>query len=144
MLKYITHKFSCGIEASKYLYGENNIDDVIYMKNAVDAEKFRYNENISKEIRKEFNIENKFVIGHVGRFFPPKNHSFIIDIFAEIAKEVPDAILMLVGGGDSDNIASSKIKLKVNELGLKDKVLFTGVRSDVNRYLPFLILIMFL
>lgn len=133
MRKYITHQFACGKKAAKWVFGEKNIEHVIYMKNAVDAELYRYRPEVEKEIREEFHLGDRFVVGHVGRFFEPKNHPFIIDIFAEIVKQDPNAILMLVGGGELDDVVMNQTKLKVNSLGLENNVIFTGVRTDVNR-----------
>ena len=132
-LRYITHKFACGKEAAKWIFGKNNIFDVVYMRNAIDAEKYRYNPETEAEVRREFNLEGKFVVGHVGRFFEPKNHPFIIEMFTEIAKKDDDAVLMLVGGGETDDLVLNQTKARVKELGLEDRVVFTGVRSDVNR-----------
>ena len=131
--RYITHKFSCGEDAAKWVYGAKNIDDVIYMKNAIDANEFRYSKKIDDEVREEFGLEGKFVIGHVGRFFEQKNHPFIVKVFAEVAKQDPSAVLILVGGGELDDAIMNQIKDDVNQLGLSDKVIFTGVRSDVKR-----------
>lgn len=130
--KYITHKFACGQKAAKWVFGDD-ISDAIYMKNAVDANLYRYNADIEQQVRDEFKLKEKFVVGHVGRFFEPKNHPFIIDIFAEISKKEPSAVLMLVGGGELDDAIMNQTKEKVSRLGLQDKVIFTGVRSDVNR-----------
>lgn len=134
-MRCITHKFACGLDAAKWIFGKNNISDVIYMKNAIDANSYRYSPIIRRTIREEFKLHNRFVIGHVGRFFEPKNHPFIIDIFLEITKLDNDAILMLVGGGETDDNMLNAIKTKVENLGLADRVIFTGVRTDVNKIL---------
>ena len=55
--------------------------------NALHVEKFFYNETIGQKIREELGVENRFVVGHVGRFEEQKNHEFLVDIFNEIAKE---------------------------------------------------------
>lgn len=68
------------------------------------------------------------MVGHVGRFNYPKNHKFIIDVFNEVQKVREDSVLMLVGDGDLRH----EIEQKVRDLGFSDKVIFTGVRSDVN------------
>ncbi len=133
MLSNITHKFACGKNAAKWVFGANNIDDVIYMKNAVEADRFRYSSQIEAEIREKFNLEGKFVVGHVGRFFEPKNHPFIVKIFAEIAKKDANAVLMLVGGGELDDAIMNQTKENFRALGILDRVIFTGVRTDVNR-----------
>ena len=133
MRPYITHQFACGKDAAQYVFGST--DHVIFMKNAIDARQFIFDAAVRQSVRSEFNLEGKYVIGHVGRFFTPKNHPFLIDIFAEIARKDSDALLMMVGGGELDDALMNQIKDKVNSLGLKDRVIFTGVRSDVNRIL---------
>ena len=97
------------------------------MKNAIDTNKFIYNKDIRRQKRKELNIENKFVVGHVGRFHPQKNHDFIIDIFKELNEKRKNSVLLLVGDGE----LRQSIENKVKELNLLDKVIFTGVRDDI-------------
>ncbi|MEK3992340.1 glycosyltransferase family 1 protein [Robertmurraya sp. FSL R5-0851] len=101
------------------------------LKNAIETSKFIYNKNVREEIQTELKLEGKFVIGHVGRFLYTKNHEFIIDIFKEIYVQNNKAVLVLVGSGPLEQ----KIREKVIKLGLKDNVIFTGVRSDVYRLL---------
>ena len=131
--KYITHRFACGKAAAKWVFGERDSKDVILMRNAINAEKYKYNPEIEKEGRQEFNLEGKFVVGHIGRFFEQKNHPFIIEIFAEIAKKDDTSVLMLVGGGETDDLVLNQTKARVKELGLEDRVVFTGVRPDIER-----------
>lgn len=134
MLKfYNTHMFACGEEAGDWLYGKKNRSNVTIMNNAVDANQYRYNPEVSKEMKKQLGIEGKKVIGHVGRFFPQKNHDFLIDIFNEIYKKDKDTVLLLVGGGELDDALKNQIKEKVRNLGLEDAVEFLGVREDVDR-----------
>ena len=134
MLKYYnTHMFACGVEAGDWLYGKKNRGKVIVMKNAIDALQYRYNAQVQNAMRKELGIEGKKVIGHVGRFFSQKNHTFLIDIFKAVHDKDPDTVLLLVGGGEADDSLKNQIKAKVKELGLEDVVLFLGVREDVDR-----------
>lgn len=134
MLKYYnTHMFACGVEAGDWLYGKKNRDKVIVMKNAIDALQYRYNEQVQNDMRKELGIEGKKVIGHVGRFFPQKNHDFLIDIFQAVHDKDRDTVLLLVGGGEADDSLKNQMKAKVKALGLQDAVLFLGVREDVER-----------
>lgn len=132
MLKYFnTHMFSCGVEAGDWLYGKKNRDKVIIMNNAIDARAYSYDKNKSLQMKKELGVENKKVIGHVGRFFAQKNHTFLIDIFDAIHKKDENTVLLLVGGGELDDALKNQIKEKVNSLGLSDCVKFLGVREDV-------------
>ena len=111
MLKfYNTHMFACGEEAGDWLYGKKNRDNVTIMNNAVDANQYRYNPEVSKEMKEQLGIEDKKVIGHVGRFFPQKNHDFLIDIFNEIYKKDKDTVLLLVGGGELDDALKNQLK----------------------------------
>lgn len=127
--KEVTHMFACGQDAGDWLYGKKYRKDVIIMNNAIDAKKFEYNPQIEKEMRKELNIEGKFVIGHVGRFFSQKNHDFLIDIFNKVYKKEKSAILILVGDGE----LKKEIEKKVMFLGLENSVKFLGVREDINK-----------
>ncbi|MCP6758885.1 MAG: glycosyltransferase family 1 protein [Fischerella sp. CENA71] len=80
------------------------------------------------DLRVKFDIPaDAFVIGHVGRFYKQKNHQFLIEIFAEVAKREPRAYLLLVGEGP----LRPTIEQQVMQLGLGKQVIFLGRRSDV-------------
>lgn len=126
--KVVTHMFACGKMAGLWLYGKKDFDKVIIENNAIDARKYEYNEILEKSAREQFNLNGKFVIGHVGRFFTQKNHEFLIDVFNEVYKRDKSAVLVLVGDGELRSHIEEKVKL----LGLSNCVKFLGVRSDVN------------
>ena len=123
--KVATNNLACGEKAGHFLFKNSNFDII---PNAVDAEKFYFNNDIRQKKRKNLGLENKFVIGHVGRFCYPKNHKFLVDVFNEIAKTDENAILLLIGVGENYD----KIKNYVSELKLNDKVIFLGNRADTN------------
>ncbi|NEG89726.1 glycosyltransferase [Bifidobacterium aerophilum] len=132
--RYVTHMFACGEEAGDWLFGRRNRDRVIQQRNAIDTAQYRYDPAVAAEVRAEFGTaDGTFVLGHVGRFFPQKNHEFLIDIFAALHAIRPDSELWLVGGGELNDELKNKIREKVAALGLGDAVRFLGVRSDVNR-----------
>lgn len=132
--KYVTHMFACGQEAGDWLFGEQRRDQVIQQRNAIDTALYRYDRSVAAEVRAEFGTpDGTFVLGHVGRFFPQKNHEFLIDIFAALHRMRPDSELWLVGGGELNDELKNRIRAKADELGLHDVVRFLGVRSDVNR-----------
>ena len=72
-------------------------------------------------------VNNKYVLGHIGRFETQKNHSFLIDIFKAVHDRKENAVLLLVG----DGLLKREISNKVDRLGLSDCVIFTGVRTDI-------------
>lgn len=124
--KYATNLFACGQEAGDWMFSGNNY---VILKNAIDTNLYKYSLKNSIAIKKELDLENKIVIGHVGNFTYPKNHNFLIDIFTEILKINSKAVLLLVGGGTE----KINIQEKVISLSLEDKVIFMGVRNDVNK-----------
>lgn len=141
LLKYIlrpwnklfaTDYFACGEAAGRWMYGNRCFDQgrVTVMPNAIDTKKFAFDPETRKQLRDELKIpQDAFVIGHVGRFTYPKNHSFLIDIFAEVLKKRPGARLLLVGEGE----LLESIRERARGKGISDSVVFTGARRDINR-----------
>ena len=127
--KVSTHNFACSKDAAIWLYGEDfwKNGKVRIMKNAIDLERFSFQKEKRQALRKEYDLEDAFVVGHVGRFDLPKNHDFLLKIFAEIKKQKNNAILMLVG----DGARREEIKRQAEQLGLDDAVRFMGIREDV-------------
>lgn len=122
--KPVTHRFACGEAAGKWMFG-NSPFQVIH--NAIDAEKFSFNPEKSKLQKEKLQVKNKIVFGHVGRFNEQKNHSFLIDVFSQLIKEIPKAHLLLVGSGP----LKEKIEKQVQELQIENHVSFLGIRNDV-------------
>lgn len=124
--------FACSDSAGRDRFGKNIVNKSNYrvLNNAIDTDLFKYDVKTRNEVRKEFSLENSYVIGHIGRFEPVKNHRFIIKVFKQIRKiDKRDFKLLLVGEG----ILKSDIEDYANELGVADDVVFTGMRTDVNR-----------
>ncbi len=127
MMPYLTHLFMCGLESGRWLYGKQNESRFIMLNNAIDAATYTYAPAKRMEMRRKLGLADELVIGHVGRFNPQKNHPFLLDIFAALLKKEPNAVLLLVGGGED----MPKMQAKAQELGIADHVRFLGVRSDV-------------
>jgi glycosyltransferase involved in cell wall biosynthesis len=123
-----THFCACSRLAADWLFGcQIPRERIQVLPNAIDVEQFAYNPALRRRYREELGIEDKFVIGHVGRFEYQKNHEFLLDVFAEVTKEEPNAVLLSVGTGD----LFENIKQKANQLGISNKILFLGKRDDV-------------
>ncbi|MBP9989136.1 MAG: glycosyltransferase family 1 protein [Ruminococcus sp.] len=129
--KYTDRMFACGEEAGIWLFGKYNNHKFIRMNNAIDSQKFRWNEKFATQLRREMAIDDNFVLVHVGRFNPQKNHNFLIDIFNLVHYHNPDAILLLVGNGELEE----RVKQRVDLLGLSENVRFMGLRDDVEEIL---------
>ena len=65
----------------------------------------------------------------IGRLFPDKGHAFFLQAFASLAREFPDARGLIVGDGP----ARGDIEGHIRALGLQDRVICCGVRSDMKR-----------
>lgn len=125
---YPTVRFACSRYAGKWLFGKNA--DFTVIPNAIELDKFRFNAETRKQTRKELGIsDDTFLIGHVGRFMPQKNQSFLVDVLAGLLPKRSDVMLAFVGDGPD----RTAVQQYVEELGIADHVLFLGQRSDVNR-----------
>lgn len=123
--KYADYLFACSKKAGEWMFETNNFE---VLNNAIDIDLYNYNEEKSLYMKKKLGIEEKFVIGHVGSFYYPKNHKFIIKLFNEICTKNSNTVLVLVGDGS----LKDEIQNEVDKLGIKDNVMFLGHRKDVN------------
>ena len=123
-----TKAVACSKLAGDWIFKPGNFEII---RNGIDCERYRFQEEARIQIREDHGIENGTkVIGHIGNFVEQKNHEFIIEVFAEYSKN-NDARLFLVGDGE----LKEAIKAKVCEMELSDKVVFWGLRDDVERLL---------
>jgi len=131
--KYATNYFACSKKAAVWLFGRKAQSEgqVRIIHNAIDANLYAYNSVVRQRLRSDLNLQSKFVVGHVGNFIYPKNHSFLVDIFEKILVNTPDAYMIFVGEG---NLQKS-VREKCIRMNISDRVLFTGKVSNVNEYL---------
>lgn len=125
--KSYTHAVAVSSKAGNWVYDGGRYE---ILKNAINVEKYKFNETVRDQVRSALNIKDKCVIGHLGKIYEPKNHEFLIDVFSEIKKLNSNACLLLVGDGE----LKDKVKAKCERLNLED-VIFTGMVSNVNDYL---------
>lgn len=127
---FATHWLACGEAAAINGWGRNAVKKgkVTILPNAIDPERFKFSEMDRQEIRAKYEIaEDDFVVGHVGRFFPEKNHKFIVELFSEYSQNHSRCKLLLVGNGP----LQAEIQNLVKQKGLEDKVIFAGLQKDV-------------
>lgn len=129
--RYIAdHFFGCSKAAVIDRYGKqvaaSKRCNIIY--NAIETEKYDFNETIRSNIRKELHLENRLIIGHVGRFVHPKNHGFLLELFKQYREVNEQAFLLLAGDGP----LKEEMEQKAKQLGIYESCLFTGVRDDIH------------
>lgn len=95
---FATDYFACSQKAGEFMFANKKFT---VLKNAIIVNNFIYNENERNRLRKELGIEGKIVIGHAGRFCEQKNHKFLIDVFKKIADLENNAVLLLIGAGET-------------------------------------------
>ncbi len=118
------------------------INDTFVVHNGIDVDRFKHVVESREQIRERIGIPaNAFVVGHVGRFDPVKNHSFIIDIFSCIFRQNPNSYLLLVGAGSEKQI--SFVRQKMTENKIEDHVMILSHRSDVPQLMKTMDLFLF-
>ena len=127
-----TRFYGCSVKAGEWLFPKKVTDserfEVIY--NAIDGDRFRYDESLRKEVRQELKIEDDvLVIGHMGNFCYAKNYPFLIDVFEQVHRCRSQSMLLLCGKG----VELESVKALVKKKGLGEVVRFLGWRPDTER-----------
>ena len=127
---FATHWLACGEAAAINGWGKRTVKKgkVTILPNAIDPERFKFSETARREIRAKYGIaDNDFVVGHVGRFYPEKNHKFIVDLFSEYSRMHDKCKLLLVGNGP----LQTEIQKLVKQRHIDDKVIFAGLQKNI-------------
>ena len=116
---------ACSEATGQWLYGKY---PYTLLNNAIELDPFRFRQDLRQQYREEFGIaDDAYLVGHIGHFTEPKNHFFLIDVFAEFHKLQPKSKLLLI----SDGPRFQQVQDQVARLGIQDAVIFAGRRSDV-------------
>ena len=127
--KLATHNFACSKIAGDFLYKSKKYEVI---NNAIDVEKFKFNENTRKRIREKEKIkEDEILFANIGRFCNQKNQLFLIDIFNLIYKKNKKVKLFLIGDGE----LKERLIEKIDKLKLNDNIFVKGPINNVNEYL---------
>lgn len=128
------NRWSCSDVASSWMFGKKykNRYHVSLVKNGIDVPKYMFDQTERSIYRNKLKVTKETrVIGNVGRFEKQKNHMFLLDIFSKYVQLHENSLLVLIGSGSLEK----KIKNRVIQLGISDKVKFLGNRNDVNKWL---------
>ena len=133
--KYATDFWACGIEALNHFYHGKERKKALVIHNAIEVENFLYNEEKKIQLRKEYHIpEDCFVVGQVSRLYEKqKNQSFCVKVFSEIVKKEPNSRLVFIGRRDT-----AFLQNLAEQYGVADKVIFTGLKTNVGEMLNLL------
>lgn len=115
--------------AAEFMFPTSIVKEKKYriVSNGIAADEYHYDKTVRQEWRKRLNVENDFLVGHVGRFSKEKNHKFIVEVFSKLIQIIPSAKLLLIGEGG----LKPEIEKLVIEKGLSDKVIFYGISHEI-------------
>ncbi|MBR2823445.1 MAG: glycosyltransferase [Clostridia bacterium] len=121
--RWVTVPVACSRLAGERLYTR----PFRVIVNGVSCDRFRFDPSVRRRAREAWGLaEETFVLGHVGRFDPQKNHLRLIRIFAELVRRREDACLLLFGEGETEDAC----RRLAAELGLEGKVRFPGLTDE--------------
>jgi glycosyltransferase involved in cell wall biosynthesis len=119
-----TDLFACSRSAGEWMFGKHPFR---LIANAIDCEAFGFDPVRAEALRREAGLEGQFVMAHVGRFDPVKNHRFLLEVFREVLSRQENAALLLAGTGDT----MPQIREMAANYGIAEKVRFLGSVSDI-------------
>ena len=141
ILKYVLRPFAklfatnycaCSENAARWMYGSNWKRRCHIIYNAIDLNAFCFDADIRQAFRKKLRCDDsQLVVGHVGRMEYAKNQSFLLDVFSDLLKNIPHAVLLILGDGS----LKPMLMKKATDLGIKEAVRFLGVQSNVNQWM---------
>lgn len=130
-IQFANHYMACSESAARYLFGNDRLEKVDIISNAINLEKFKFDSLCRERVSKKLGIKNELVLGHVGRFCRQKNHIFLIEIAKELKLDGIPFKLLLLGDGE--------LKIEIQEVaknaGIEDSILFLGVQKNVKEYM---------
>jgi len=114
--------FACSKKAGEWMFPKN---DFIVITNGIDFNKYAFNDEKRKTMRKEYKWDNHFIIGNVGNYQASKNQIFLVKLMPALIKKIPEIKLALAGS------YSSEAKEYVDNNNLNEYVDFLGIRKDI-------------
>lgn len=100
------------------------------IQNGINTEYFRPDRELGMRERDKWNVNNStFLIGHVGRFDPMKDHSTFLRAAAILAKEMDNVLFVCVGDGNVTY--KTEIYRLADRLGLENRVIWAGKKMDM-------------
>lgn len=117
-----------------YQTSENKITVI---PRGIDLELFNpknIDETFIENFKKEFNLEDKFVVSSVGRITQLKDYETFIKAISLVKKEIPNIVGLIVGGvrSDKEDYLNS-LKRLIKELNLEENIIFTGSQSKIEQ-----------
>lgn len=129
IVDYASICYACSQEAGNWMYGNHHFTVV---PNAIDLDKFLFQLNIRKDLRRKYNIsEHTIVLGHVGRFDTQKNQMFLVELLKMLSEDNDRKyLLLLVGNG----WLRKAVEQRILDYKLREHVVFIGEVDNPQDY----------
>lgn len=127
LIHLFRNRLACSQMAGEWMFGKSSFTII---QNGIEIDKYVFSKTNRERLRGKYKLDNKFIIGHIGRFEDQKNHEFLVQVFYEYHKVNNESVLLLIGDGG----LMTAIKKKTHEYGMDDSVIFLGVRDDVSEF----------
>lgn len=129
--KNSTHLLACSDEAGKYLFGEKSTQysNYIFFSNLIDYKKiFNVNQEKTIQFKRDNDLNDKLVIGHIGTLKIAKNQKFLIEITNYLVNKNHNIKLLLVGEGTM----REELECLAKEYKIEEDIIFVGLREDID------------
>lgn len=128
--KFVTDYWACSMDAAKWFYPDDILNKVVIVKNAIDMDKTAFNIKKREKIRQQYNLNNYFIVGNVGRLDYQKNQLFALKVLKELVKQKQNVKMVFVGTGKDEAFLKSEAK----KMNLSEKVIFAGMQNDMQAW----------
>lgn len=122
--RYCCKRIAVSQAAARFMYGKKA---AVILKNGFEAEQYAFSEKLRIETRKALNLQDCFVLGHIGRFCYQKNQEFLIEVMEKILPVCQNARMLLIGDGED----LERIRKLSDEKKVADKIIFYGTTEKV-------------
>lgn len=128
-----TDLWACSRSAAEFMFPRRELErrSFRFIPNGIDTDRFRFDAEVREKVRKDLGVQDRHVIGNIGRLCYQKNQSFLLDVFSEVLRRRPESVLLLVGEGPD----RPALEEKARRLEIAGNVIFYGTSDRVERLL---------
>lgn len=133
-------KIACSEEAGKIItFPFQTLSNLLILQNAIDYDKFLFNQSTRLKMREKLRLNDEFVLGHVGRLSKEKNHIFMLDLMTRIIQVSENIKLIFIGNGEEKYNLLNEIKKR----NLSKYIIMIETNSQIFNYLQAMDLFLF-
>jgi len=107
--------------------------EIVTVYNGIDVDAFIKPLSTKDALRSEFPaLKDKRVVGMIAQIVPLKRHKLFLESMKEVLGQMGDVMFVVIGDSpDAEQLSLEDLRAYTQELGISDKVIFTGSRNDV-------------